>query len=718
MAAIDDVVHNSTSSMAELSPEADPIESAGLDGSLTAARSEHDEAQEVPSLQVLEALSAEKHVPKTIGHHIKDSEGSDEGSDEMLKSSPPKPNVSAAKVNGYIPDSEEDQLSSSLQTAPQPPPDEAANQLLQTTETIAIEDDEAEDATPKSLPRRSGRRAQPSRRSKQGSPTSSEDELHAPSTTSSKRRRSQSLSLTPSMSKRLRPDPKDEEEQTPKLRDEDFHPPYIPLTAEELQKWKGWLEIESNPTYMNAILRGLGTSGIVTEEITDLEFGLAMLQPPVYGLIFLFQYQDSDYVPPSPEVDGEGQGKGEGDVWFANQLPATNACASIAMLNILMNLPPSPSSSSQEQEGKVELGKSLEYFREDTLALTPMEKAHCVNEHEGIRAVHNFFASKVDVWAADRVFEGKYKRAVQARDKKLRDEEIAARKAEREKERLANGLPPLSNGKAKGGKQQKNKKKKRANKSRYTEDTDSADAISLSDSDAPKKKNIASESKDANEPAYDTDSGFHYVAYIPSPDPQSNSILYLDGMSATPLSIGSYTHPASWYLDAAPHLAGRMAAFEEVGGGVMFNLMALVGDARVRLRGEVAEAIRGVHRVETLLDELNKEWRDSAPKLDTALLAPDPEIGLTADILAEAKTEAEYAELSAEKLLEQSAELVSKIESLKEAIRAQNIKEENERRTVERDRMDLNPLIQRILLDLEENGKLGPGGLLDEFKQQ
>jgi len=167
---------------------------------------------------------------------------------------------------------------------------------------------------------------------------------------------------------------------------------------------------------------------------------------------------------------------------------------------------------------------------------------------------------------ADRVFASKYGKAVQAQKQKLRDEERAKQKAERDAARAARVLLNSVTGPEKRGRVSttKRKKKGKQKKDKYCDDTSSGDELNASDDDEPKPA--------IDQDAYDNESAYHYVAYVPV----AGHIWYLDGMSAHPQDLGEYTHPDSWLLDAAPHLTRRMAEFESFGaGGVMFNLVAL-----------------------------------------------------------------------------------------------------------------------------------------------
>jgi ubiquitin carboxyl-terminal hydrolase L5 len=510
--------------------------------------------------------------------------------------------------------------------------------------------------TPKQMPRDINRGRSPVQDSANGL----SDELHtdAASITSSKRKRSPSLETTQplSRSKRLRP----VSEGPIKLNEDDFNPPYTPLTEQERNDWKGWVEVESEPIYVNTMLRELGVKGVRAEEIVDLELSILALEPPVYGLVFLFQYQDSDHI-----------AKGEpcpSNVWFANQLPATNACATIALINILLNTK------------NVELGRPLCYLKEDTMDLTPMERAHCINEHEFIRGVHNSFASRVDMWLADRTFAAKYSNQLKAHKKRLRNEQRALEKAQKAKE-----TPKAASKQAPPSRPKRNSAKKKK----------------VDDSDAEEEAPSSPEQK------YDDESAFHYVAYVPI----DGHIWYLDGMSTQPQDLGVYTHEDSWLCDAALHIQARMAEFAQ-SSGVYFNLMALTKDSASRARDTLAASVKFLVAIENKLNEVDVKWKVFADDLGNKVLrSSNTELDLTDAMISSAPEPSDLSTLSLEKLLDLRLQAAKDQESLREVIRVQRVNEQNEQSKVEKDRLDLNPMIQRVLLDLEENGMMH--GLLD-----
>jgi ubiquitin carboxyl-terminal hydrolase L5 len=111
---------------------------------------------------------------------------------------------------------------------------------------------------------------------------------------------------------------------------------------------------------------------------------------PVYGLIFLFHWREDN-----PENQEASCPDG---LWFANQVSAfvsilgmvflfcqttSNACASVALLNIVNNV-----------EG-IHLGEHLSNFKDFTMPFTPALRGDAVANFEFIKRVHNSFARYV-----------------------------------------------------------------------------------------------------------------------------------------------------------------------------------------------------------------------------------------------------------------------------------------------------------------------------------
>ncbi|KAF4456593.1 hypothetical protein F53441_1337 [Fusarium austroafricanum] len=171
-----------------------------------------------------------------------------------------------------------------------------------------------------------------------------------------------------------------------------------PLSQEDIEDWEGWIELESEPAFFNIILRDLGVRNVKAQEIFTIDQGeLALLPQPVYGLIFLFQYL--------PGLEEANEEQDATDVWFANQT-TNNACATVAMLNIVMNA-----------EG-IDLGGKLQDFKESTWDLNTALRGHQISKNNFIRTIHNSFTRRMDHLNADLFLENEASEAKANKNKR------------------------------------------------------------------------------------------------------------------------------------------------------------------------------------------------------------------------------------------------------------------------------------------------------------
>ncbi|MFH4983251.1 hypothetical protein AB6A40_009960 [Gnathostoma spinigerum] len=136
-----------------------------------------------------------------------------------------------------------------------------------------------------------------------------------------------------------------------------------------------WCLIESDPGVFTELVRGFGVTGVQVEELYSLEHEQFVNLKPVHGLIFLFKWRAGD----EPSGDFVLDNK---KIFFAQQV-IQNACATQALINMLLNLKP---------ESGVSLGPVLEEFKSFTNGFDPMDRGLSLSNCEKIRNVHNSFA--------------------------------------------------------------------------------------------------------------------------------------------------------------------------------------------------------------------------------------------------------------------------------------------------------------------------------------
>ncbi|KAI1130146.1 cysteine proteinase [Nemania abortiva] len=164
------------------------------------------------------------------------------------------------------------------------------------------------------------------------------------------------------------------------------------MDIDERKEYGGWVELESEPAFFNAMLQDLDAKTLKVQEVFALdEMTLADLPKPVYGLIFLYEWTNED------ESNEARQGC-PANLWFGNQTTA-NGCATVALMNIIMNAT------------GVKLGPELEGFREATKPLAPPHRGHALDTNDFIRAIHNSVARRNDLLSEDLLLDNKYETA-------------------------------------------------------------------------------------------------------------------------------------------------------------------------------------------------------------------------------------------------------------------------------------------------------------------
>lgn len=144
-----------------------------------------------------------------------------------------------------------------------------------------------------------------------------------------------------------------------------------------------WCLIESDPGCFTELIRGFGVTNVVVEELYDLSEESFQNMHPIYGLIFLFKWQQADDSKAEIVRDSRLE-----RLFFAKQV-INNACATQAILSVLLN---SPIKKSADDQFGIELGETLENFKEFTNDFDPAMKGLALSNSDIIRLVHNTFA--------------------------------------------------------------------------------------------------------------------------------------------------------------------------------------------------------------------------------------------------------------------------------------------------------------------------------------
>ncbi|KAG0040689.1 ubiquitin carboxyl-terminal hydrolase [Podila clonocystis] len=137
-----------------------------------------------------------------------------------------------------------------------------------------------------------------------------------------------------------------------------------------------WCLIESDPGVFTGLIKGIGVSGIQVEEIYSIDKETLEDLKPVHGLIFLFKWQGHD---PAAQSANQAPIVYDESIFFAQQV-IQNACATQAILSILMNSP------------AIDIGEELTNFKAFVSDFPAELKGHAISNSDVIRTVHNSFA--------------------------------------------------------------------------------------------------------------------------------------------------------------------------------------------------------------------------------------------------------------------------------------------------------------------------------------
>ncbi|CAJ2508576.1 Uu.00g136020.m01.CDS01 [Anthostomella pinea] len=169
------------------------------------------------------------------------------------------------------------------------------------------------------------------------------------------------------------------------------------MDYDERKNYHGWVELESEPAFFNAMLQEMGAKNLKVQELFGLDdMTLSELPQPVHGLIFLYEWTNAD-------ESSDARQDCPDNLWFGNQTTA-NACATVALINIVMNA------------RNAGLGPELQKFKNLTMSLPPPHRGHALDNNDFIRGIHNSVArSRADLISEDLLLENKFEVAEKKR---------------------------------------------------------------------------------------------------------------------------------------------------------------------------------------------------------------------------------------------------------------------------------------------------------------
>ncbi|ORZ10299.1 ubiquitin carboxyl-terminal hydrolase L5 [Lobosporangium transversale] len=138
-----------------------------------------------------------------------------------------------------------------------------------------------------------------------------------------------------------------------------------------------WCLIESDPGVFTGLIKGIGVNGVQVEEIYSIDKETLEDLRPVHGLIFLFKWEGRN---PASTPGSQAPIEYDNDKVFFAQQVITNACATQAILSVLLNSP------------SIDLGEELTNFKSFVSDFPAELKGVAITNSDLIRTVHNSFA--------------------------------------------------------------------------------------------------------------------------------------------------------------------------------------------------------------------------------------------------------------------------------------------------------------------------------------
>ncbi|GAB7357008.1 hypothetical protein MBLNU459_g7837t2 [Dothideomycetes sp. NU459] len=318
--------------------------------------------------------------------------------------------------------------------------------------------------------------------------------------------------------------------------------PIIPDRA----TWPGWCEIESEPAFFNVMLHEMGVRGVKIHEVFGLDDELLAILPQ-----------------PIPDF----------------------ACASVALLNIVNNIP------------GLELGPHLQSFKTFSQSFDPLSRGDAIVNFDFVRRTHNSFARNTDMLNVDHLMKDKYVNSMRHEKLEAANAAKAAKAAAKAAEKAAQRAAKECTHNA----QSRSNPARKARGSKLTEERG----------------------------ATPEDDGYHFVAYMPI----DNQVWKLDGMDRFPQKLGDVAEGGDWMSLIQTALTVRMAQYED--GQIEFSLMAVVKDPIDDERERLADNIKSLQCVESKLSEVFPGWKDTfgPHRRDDTIDGASEKFGITEDAI-------------------------------------------------------------------------------------
>ncbi|KAI9020050.1 ubiquitin carboxyl-terminal hydrolase [Phycomyces nitens] len=168
----------------------------------------------------------------------------------------------------------------------------------------------------------------------------------------------------------------------------------MPTTANQNATILPWCLIESDPDIFTSMISKYGVKDTRVQEVFGLDSEIFAAKKPnekqnVHGFIFAWPYKEeplpNDHC--MPDSDSEG-------IFYPCQV-ITNACATLALLGVLLNC-----------DSETDLGEELTQFKNFVKGFDPVNMGLAIGSNDLLRTTHNSFASEEEKQEAEALASG------------------------------------------------------------------------------------------------------------------------------------------------------------------------------------------------------------------------------------------------------------------------------------------------------------------------
>ncbi|KAL2916808.1 hypothetical protein HK105_203587 [Polyrhizophydium stewartii] len=345
-------------------------------------------------------------------------------------------------------------------------------------------------------------------------------------------------------------------------------PSFVPHNCRDVEvgdplEGSPWVAIEANPGVFTELAQRIGIRGVEVQEVFTLDPDELKAMQPIHGLIFLFQWGDTD----SKQSEIAAQdGQIPENVFFINQARRAsavvqNACATQALISIALNC------------HSLDLDDSLKAFKEFSAEMTPAVGLYARPGFEQLPVAENGAQQLCQTDMPVLHYPMPTKKVEEPRRKKSKPSE--SDDSDESSDDDAGNASDFE----KSTKSSRKRRPKNASKAR-------------------KGKRAKEENDEAEDEGHDG-FGFHFIGYLPI----DGVVWELDGLKRAPRDLGPVPANGDWVRVVVKTLEEKMAS-----DSLEFNLLALVTDRRQLIAQQLKQLQGSIAYLDGLADPENYKY--------------------------------------------------------------------------------------------------------------